>query len=257
MRATVNKNNDSARGRRRFSVLTIILSAAVGVALAWGEHGALGEGGSPEFGPRQMAEARKEAEAKIPRLAPDTEAKLEAANFPELPPVSTAVDPSLDRAGISGTRPSFAAGLFPGGGLRQAAPQLPAQPPVPDLAARVAAWREEYRAALGASPQRQRPPRTKIYLLSELSPTGRVRIKGTQYVYFRSSADKTEFSVPVGTQFFDAELIDVGPDGPVFRLKNGTTRTVKYQACNDAAAQSMTPTAEPAAEESAKSAPKE
>ena len=251
---SIENRDDSARARFRFGALTLILSAAVGLALAWGEHGTFGHSGVPELGAGQMAVARKEAEAKIPRLAPDTEARLEAANFPELPPVSTAVDPSLDLAGISGIRPATAAGLVPGGGLKRAAPQPPAQQPVPDLTARSVAWREEYRAALGAN--RPRPPRTKIYLLSELSPTGRVRIKGTEYVYFRSPADKSEFSAPVGAHFFDAELVGAGPEGPVFRLKNGTTRTVKYQSRNDAA-QGITPSAEPPAEASAQAAPKE
>lgn len=256
MNKNVEHRNDPASARHRFGVLTLLLSAAVGVALGWGEHAAFGTNESPELGAQQMAEARKEAEAKIPRLAPDTEARLQAANFPELPRVSTAVDPSLDRAGLSGTRPSPATGLAPGVGLRQAAPQPPAAPPVPDLAARMAAWRDEYRSALGASPQRPRPPRTKVYLLSELSPTGRMQIKGTQYVYFRSSADKTEFSVPVGAQFFDADLVGVGPDGPVFRLKNGTTRTVKYQTRNEAPP-ALTPSAEQPGEASAKNTPHE
>src|SRR5689334_23865662 len=52
------------------------------------------------------SEARKEAEAKIPRLSADTEARLAAANFPQLPPVSIAIDPSADRSGLSGDRKS-------------------------------------------------------------------------------------------------------------------------------------------------------
>jgi hypothetical protein len=251
---TTGEKNNRERALARFGPLTLLLAAVVGVGLAWAERAVLGSTESLELSQEQVTAARKEAEAKIPRLPPDTEARLEAANFPSLPPVSTAVDPSVDRSGISGVRPpGAAAGLVPGTGQKQLGAQPPAMPAVPDLASRVAAWREEYRVAVDAN--LQRPPRTKIYLLSELSPFGKWGPKGKEDVWFRSSADRSEFAAPRGTQFYDAVLVGIGPDGPVFRLRNGTTRTVKYQV-QSVEPSDIQPSATPSPEAAAKSSPK-
>src|SRR5438045_1562517 len=113
MKTTGEKNNLTLQ-RARFGPLTLLLAAVIGVGLAWAERSAFGSTESLELSPEQVAAARQEAEAKIPRLSPDTEARLEAANFPELPPVSTAVDPSVDKSGISGVRPTVVStGLIP------------------------------------------------------------------------------------------------------------------------------------------------
>lgn len=87
-----------------------------------------------------------------------------------------------------------------------------------------------------------------------MSPTGRFGRKGKEGVYFKSAADKSEFLAVTGTQFYDAELIGVSPSGPVFRLKNGTTRTVKYAAEN-VEPSSIQPSAPPAPPESADKSP--
>ncbi len=229
----------------------IVLAVCVGVAVAWAERCVLGSSESVELNQAQLAEARKEAEAKIPRLSADTEARLAAANFPQLPPVSIAIDPSADRSGLSGTKGQGGlAGLAPGPGAR--IPQAPAVPTEPDFATRYSQWATEYKAAADAL--RPRPSRTRAYLLSELSPTGRFGRKGKEGVYFKSAADKSEFLAVIGTQFYDAELTAVSPAGPVFRLKNGTTRTVKYAAEN-VEPSSIQPSATPAPPESADKSP--
>jgi len=237
--------------RLLYGPVCIVLAVCVGVAVAWAERCVLGSSESVELNQAQLAEARKEAEAKIPRLSADTEARLAAANFPQLPPVSIAIDPSADRSGLSGTKAQGgSAGLAPGPGAR--IPQAPAVPTEPDFATRYSQWATEYKAAADAL--RPRPSRTRAYLLSELSPTGRFGRKGKEGVYFKSAADKSEFLAVIGTQFYDAELTAISPAGPVFRLKNGTTRTVKYAAEN-VEPSTIQPSATPAPPESADKSP--
>lgn len=239
------------KSRLLFGPVGIVLAVCLGFAVAWAERSVLGSSESVELNQSQLAEARKEAESKIPRLSADTEARLAAANFPQLPPVSIAIDPSADRSGLSGTKAQGGlAGLAPGPGAR--IPQTPAAPSEPDFATRYSLWATAYKAASEA--QRPRPSRTRAYLLSELSPTGRFGRKGKEGVYFKSAADKSEFIAGVGTQFYDAELIGISPAGPVFRLKNGTTRTVKYAAEN-VEPSGIQPSATPAPPESAEKSP--
>lgn len=230
-----------------------VLAILLGVVGALAERSALGSTESLELSAAQLAEARKEAEAKIPRLSSDTEARLEAANFPHLPPVSTAIDPSVDRSGLSGQKPQVSqAGAIPGIGLAgRTAPQVPA---VPDFATRYAQWMSEYRAAREA--RRTPPPRTRVYLLSELTPTGRFGRKGKEGVYFKSAADKSEFLAETGAQFYDAELVGISQAGPVFRLKNGASRTVKYAAEN-VDPDGIQPSPAPAPPEAAEKSPEE
>jgi hypothetical protein len=140
--------------------------------------------------------------------------------------------------------------LAPGPGAR--IPQAPAVPTEPDFATRYSQWATQYKAAADAL--RPRPSRTRAYLLSELSPTGRFGRKGKEGVYFKSAADKSEFLAVIGTQFYDAELTAISPAGPVFRLKNGTTRTVKYAAEN-VEPSTIQPSATPAPPESADKSP--
>jgi hypothetical protein len=242
------KSSGVNKYRLLYGPVGIVLAVCVCVAVAWVERSVLGSSESVELNQAQLAEARKEAEAKIPRLSADTETRLAAANFPRLPPVSIAIDPSADRSGLSGTKAQ--GGLAPGPGARL--PQAPAVPTEPDFATRYSQWATQYKAAADAL--RPRPSRTRAYLLSELSPTGRFGRKGKEGVYFKSAADKSEFLAVIGTQFYDAELIGVSPAGPVFRLKNGTTRTVKYAAEN-VEPSTIQPSATPAPPESAEKSP--
>ena len=240
MRAGANKS------RAPYGPLGIVLALLLAAAAAWAERAALGSSESLELNPAQLAAAREEAEAKIPRLPADTESRLAAANFPQLPPVSTAVDPSADKSDLGGTKgPGGPNRITPPPGAAARAPQQPAAPAEPDFATRYARWVTEYQAASGA--RQQPPPKARAYLLSELSPTGRFGRKGSEGVWFKSAADKSEFYAGVGTQFYDAELVGVSPAGPVFRLKNGTTRTVKYAAAggDPATIQPSSPAAPP------------
>lgn len=250
------KSSGENKYRFLYGPAGVVLAVLLGVAGALAERSALGSTDSLELSAPQLAEARKEAEAKIPRLSSDTEARLEAANFPHLPPVSTAIDPSVDRSGLSGQKPQVSqAGAIPGIGLAErAAPQVPAAPAVPDFATRYAQWVSEYRAAREA--RRTPPPRTRVYLLSELTPTGRFGRKGKEGVYFKSAADKSEFLAETGAQFYDAELVGISQAGPVFRLKNGTPRTVKYAAEN-VDPEGIQPSPAPAPPDTAEKSPEE
>jgi hypothetical protein len=241
--------------RPLYGPLGLVLALLLGGSAAWAERSIFGSSEQLELNEAQLADARREAEAQIPRLSPDTEARLQAANYPQLPPVSTAIDPSVDRANLSGTKPQGnSSGITPGLGIAGGFRQTPATPSNPDYAARYAQWVSEYQAASAA--QRPRPPRTRTYLLSELTPTGRFGRKGKEGVYFRSAADKSEFLAETGTQFYDAELVGISPAGPVFRLKNGATRTVKYSAEN-VEPTTLQPSASPTPPDSAEKSPDE
>lgn len=245
----------ASKSRLLYGPLGVALAVLLGIAAAWAERSVLGSPENLELSQAQLAEARKEAEAKIPRLSADTEARLQAANYPQLPPVSTAIDPSVDRANLSGTKGvGGTSGIAPGLGLAGRLPHAPAAPAEPDYATRYAQWATEYRAASDA--QRPRPPRSRTYLLSELTPTGRFGRKGKEGVWFKSAADKSEFHAGIGTQFYDAVLVGVSPAGPVFRLNNGTTRTVKYAAEN-VEPTTLQPSASPTPPDSAEKSPHE
>jgi Flp pilus assembly secretin CpaC len=214
---------------KRLRLVALALAVILGITFALGESFLFGNTKSAAPTQEELATARREAEASMPRLPANIEDQLATAQFPQLARYSSSSDPFVDKSGVSVAR----AGGIPalgGTGLRGSRSGLPPTsvtvPSTPDLNSRVEEWRRNYRTARETN--QPIPEKTRIYVLSELTPIGKFTTKGRADVWFRLDAEQRTFSAKVGTRFYDAELIGIGPDGPTFRMSNGTVRTVAW-----------------------------
>ncbi len=230
---------------------TLFLFAIIGIAGAGLEWLVMRPAAEAADNKAQLAAARLEAQNSIPRLDPDTEEKLSTPDLSLAGPSAVAFDPFVDRAGISGAKANGAAAKL--GAPKQPAADPNAPPPVPDLSARAASWRAEADRADKA--RTNRPPRASMFLVSEVSPYGKMGPRGREDVLFRLESTKGELAARVGTPFYDGVLVGTNEDGVVFRTKAGTTRIVKWSRRRESD-EKLQPTSAPTgANNTAQSAP--
>ena len=94
-----NKPLTSAKGRGSTLIL-LILIVALSTAASMCAHLVFARRELVEANPAELEQARREAEAAIPRLPADTEDRLATALYPQLPPIANVSDPFVDRAGV-------------------------------------------------------------------------------------------------------------------------------------------------------------
>ena len=221
---------------------TLFLFILIGGTAAGAEWALMHPSGDPADNRAQLEAARREAEAAMPRLEDDVVDKLSTTDLALFVPAAFSFDPYVDRAGISGMKP--AGSPAPNTKTKTPAADPNAPPPVPDLTARAAAWRVE--ADRADRTHTARPPRSRMYLVSEVAPFGKMGPRGKEDVLFRLESTKGQLAARVGSEFYDAVLVGTNDEGAVFRTKSGTTRVIKWTRRRDAD-EKLQPSAAPAA----------
>lgn len=191
----------------------------------------------------ELEQVRREAQASIPRLPADTEDRLAAALYPQLPPIANISDPFVDRAGVASSNGAGNVSPLMVGTRgttinNQTLSAIPATPALPNLLARLQSWQHSVKAAVstGQFP----PPITTAYLQTEIAPTGRIDTGERRGAWFYIASEKRTLAASVGAKFYDAMLVSIGSEGVVFRLQNGTTKTVEWDREEDFATTTAT-----------------
>jgi Flp pilus assembly secretin CpaC len=230
MTRTNNPNSTTANRLKAFLTLLAIF-AIIGI-VTFGGRLAVGRNLDTQPTEADLLQARSDAIAAIPQLPKDTEDKLAAALYPELAPVTAAFsDPIADRNGVDRTGLSTATRI----NANSVTPALPLTPPIPEKHSRITQWQQSVRAANagGLIP----PPITTAYLISEVSPTGRVNMNGAQGAWLYIEAEKRQIPANVGAKFFDGVLASIDPDintgGVVFRMASGQTKMIHWERPED------------------------
>jgi type IV pilus assembly protein PilQ len=183
----------------------------------------------------ELSQARADAIAAIPQLPKDTEEKLSAALHPELTPITTAfVDPLIDRLGIDR-------------GPQANAPRLtslplatsPLMPTTPDKVVRLIQWQQAARNAYAVG--LPAPSITTAYLISELSPAGRITTSGAQAAWLYIESEKRQIAANVGAKFYDGILAGIDRQGVVFRTSTGQTKLIQWDRQEEFSARPTTP----------------
>jgi type II secretory pathway component GspD/PulD (secretin) len=231
----MNRTNQPPRStaaNRLKALLALLAIFAITAVITFGGRRALGRSLDAQPTQADLLQARADAVTAIPQLPKDTEDKLAAALYPQLAPITPAFsDPLVDRAGIDQTSQPSAARLAPA--LMTAA--LPLTPPVPEKLSRLTQWQQSVRAANagGLVP----PSITTAYLISEVSPTGRVNMKGSQGAWLYIDAEKRQIPANIGAKFYDGVLVSIDPDvstgGVVFRTSTGQTKMLHWDRQED------------------------
>ena len=183
----------------------------------------------------ELSQARADAIAAIPQLPKDTEEKLSAALHPELTPITAAfVDPLIDRLGIDrGTQANAP---------RLTLPPLatsPLLPTTPDKVVRLIQWQQAARNAYAVG--LPAPSITTAYLISELSPAGRITTSGAQAAWLYIESEKRQIAANVGAKFYDGILAGIDRQGVVFRTSTGQTKLIQWDRQEEFSARPTTP----------------
>ncbi len=201
------------------------------------------KGTSAEITSAELEQVHREAQAAIPRLPADTEDRLAAALYPQLAPIANISDPFVDRAGVASL--NGAGNVSPlmvrtrGTTINnQIVSEIPATPAVPTLLARLKSWQQSVKAAVNT--RQYPPPITTAYLQTEIAPTGRIDTAGRRGAWFYIASEKRTLAATVGAKFYDAMLVSIGSEGVVFRLQNGTTKTIEWDREEDFASTAAT-----------------
>jgi len=231
----MNRTNQTPRStaaNRLKALLALLAIFAITAVITFGGRRALGRSLDTQPTQAELLQARADAVAAIPQLPKDTEDKLAAALYPQLAPITPAFsDPLVDRAAIDQTSQPSAARLAPA--LMTAA--LPLTPSVPEKLSRLTQWQQSVRAANagGLVP----PSITTAYLISEVSPTGRITMKGSQGAWLYIDAEKRQIPANIGAKFYDGVLVSIDPDvstgGVVFRTSTGQTKMLHWDRQED------------------------
>ncbi len=231
----MNRTNQTPRStaaNRLKALLALLAIFAITAVITFGGRRALGRSLDAQPTQAELLQARADAVAAIPQLPKDTEDKLAAALYPQLAPITPAFsDPLVDRAGIDQTSQPSAARLAPA----SMTAALPLTPPVPEKLSRLTQWQQSVRAANagGLVP----PSITTAYLISEVSPTGRVTMKGSQGAWLYIDAEKRQIPANIGAKFYDGVLVSIDPDvstgGVVFRTSTGQTKMLHWDRQED------------------------
>ncbi len=172
----------------------------------------------------ELLQARSDASAAIPQLPKDTEEKLSAALDPQLTPITAKfVDPFIDRLGIDRSSKANAPRL---NSVPVSASLAPMSPATPDKTARLTQWQQVLRDAnANGLPA---PSITTAYLLSEVSPAGRIITTKSQAAWLYIESEKRQIPVNVGAKFYDGVLVSIDRHGVVFRSSTGHTKLMQW-----------------------------
>lgn len=217
---------------KRVQILIFLLANfAISFGITIGAHRVFGTTLDPQPTAAQIAKARADAIAAIPQLPKETEERLASALNPQLTPITaTFSDPLVDRAGLD-QKSHFSALPI----ASSSSALLPATPSIPAKLSRLTDWQQRVRAALT---NKLIPPSiTTAYLISELSPTGRLDIAGSQGAWFYIESEKRQIAANIGAKFYDGVLLSIDPDtnsgGAVFRTSDGQTKMVRWDRQDD------------------------
>jgi Flp pilus assembly secretin CpaC len=227
---------DSAKGRASNLILLLLIFAlTTGASMC--ARLVFARSKFIDANPAELEQARREAQAAIPRLPADTEDRLATALYPQLPPIANVSDPFVDRAGVvnlSGARNGSSLMVRTRATKdNQFISALSDVPAMPALLSRLQSWQQSVRSATVAG--QLPPPITTAYLHTEIAPTGRIDTLGRHGAWFYIPAEKRTLAAAVGAKFYDAVLVSIVPDGVVFRLQNGSTKTVAWDREEDLA----------------------
>jgi hypothetical protein len=187
----------------------------------------------------ELSQARADAIAAIPQLPKDTEERLSAALRPELTPITAAfVDPLIDRLGVDRSTQANAPRV-----TSLPALATPSLPTTPDRVARLMQWQQAVRNANASG--LPAPPITTAYLISELSPAGRIFTSGAQAAWLYIESEKRQIAANVGAKFYDGILAGIDRQGVVFRTSTGQTKLIQWDRQEEFSARpTMSPSTE-------------
>jgi hypothetical protein len=188
----------------------------------------------------ELSQARSDAIAAIPQLPKDTEEKLSAALHPELTPITAAfIDPLIDHIGVDRSTQANAPRVTSLPALATAS----LLPTTPDKVARLVQWQQALKNAnANGLPA---PSITTAYLISELSPAGRIFTSGTQAAWLYIESEKRQIAANVGAKFYDGVLAGIDRQGVVFRTSTGQTKLIQWDRQEEFSAR---PTTSPSTE---------
>lgn len=209
--------------------LALIAAFAVAATVTFGARRVLGRPLDTQPSDAALKDAREASLSAIPRLPRDTEDKLAAALYPELPPLASVTDPFVDRAGLNHSAANLRASSQNNTGLINTAGPL--VPSLPDRNARLSQWQQSLRAAVKAGVAL--PPMTSAYLISELAPTGKFDMGGREGVWLYLELERRTIAANVGTKFYDGMLVGVDAEGAQFRTALGHTKLVPWISKKD------------------------
>jgi len=145
---------------RASNMIVLAVIFALTACLTMSLHLVFGKSARAEVTSAELEQVRREAQAVIPRLPPDTEDRLAAALYPQLAPIANISDPFVDRAGVAGS--NGAGNVSPlmvrtsGTTINnQTVSAIPATPSVPTLLARLQSWQQSVKTAVNTG---QFPP---------------------------------------------------------------------------------------------------
>jgi len=204
-----------------FTAFLLLLAVFALTAVAtFGARRLLGRDIEIQPTPAELLQARSDAIAAIPQLPKDTEEKLSAALHPQLTPITaTFIDPLIDRLGVD--RSSKA-----NGPRLNSIPVSALAPSTPEKTARLTQWQQALREAnTNGLPA---PSITTAYLLSEVSPAGRIITAKSEAAWLYIDSEKRQIAVNVGAKFYDGVLVSIDRQGLVFRSSTGQTKLVQW-----------------------------
>ena len=206
------------------AVLLLITLFAVTAVTTFAARRLLGRDFDNQPTPAELLQARSDAIDAIPQLPKDTEEKLSAALDPQLTPITAAfVDPLIDRFGVD---PSSKGNTPRLSSLPVSATPASLPPATPDKLARLTQWQQALRNAnANGLPA---PSITTAYLISEVSPAGRITTTKARSVWLYIDSEKRQIAANVGAKFYDGLLISIDPQGVVFRTATGQTKLIEW-----------------------------
>ena len=180
----------------------------------------------------ELVQARTDAIAAIPQLPKDTEDKLSAALHPQLTPITAAfLDPLIDRLGDHKSQPEAPRPL--------PLSAMPLVPTTPDKIARLSQWQQALRNANANG--FTAPSITTAYLLSEVSPAGRIITSAAQAAWLYIESEKRQIAATVGSKFYDGVLVSIDRQGVVFRSSTGQTKLMQWDRQEEFSTRPTTP----------------
>ena len=85
------------------------------------------------------------------------------------------------------------------------------------------------------------PSITTAYLISELSPAGRITTSGAQAAWLYIESEKRQIAANVGAKFYDGILAGIDRQGVVFRTSTGQTKLIQWDRQEEFSARPTTP----------------
>lgn len=216
-----------------FTAFLLLLAVfAVTAVATFGARRLLGRDIEMQSTQAELLQARSDAIAAIPQLPKDTEEKLSAALDPQLTPItSTFVDPLIDRLGVDRGSKAIAPRV-------NSIPVPASAPSTPEKTARLTQWQQALREAnANGLPA---PSITTAYLLSEVTPAGRIITAKSQAAWLYIESEKRQIAVNVGARFYDGVLVSIDRQGVVFRSSTGQTKLMQWDRQDEFSARPTT-----------------